>query len=121
MSGFEAVVVACLIGAMPVLIFAIAYRFGTWGEKSTSSKAAEAWANAMRLEAITQIPTSFSEGEMKCSTGYCGAPALADLLRKAEKAHAEYEKVLGHRDDDWADWYAEWITEEIHFRKAGGV
>lgn len=26
---------------------------------------------------------------------------LADLLRKAEAAHADYEKILGQRDDDW--------------------
>jgi hypothetical protein len=27
---------------------------------------------------------------------------LTSLLKEAEKAHAEYEYALGHRDDDWA-------------------
>ena len=29
---------------------------------------------------------------------------LAALLREAEKAHAEYEKMLGGKDDDWPTW-----------------
>lgn len=34
---------------------------------------------------------------------------IADALRKAEVAHAEYERSLGHRDDNWAQWYAEFM------------
>ena len=38
---------------------------------------------------------------------------LAILLREAERAHGEYEKTLGHRDDDWPDWYAAYIAERL--------
>jgi hypothetical protein len=38
---------------------------------------------------------------------------LAVLLREAERAHGEYEKTLGHRDDDWPDWYATYIVERL--------
>ena len=38
---------------------------------------------------------------------------LTSLLREAEKAHAEYEYALGHRDDDWATWYAGFIIERL--------
>ena len=38
---------------------------------------------------------------------------LAMLLREAERAHGEYEKTLGHRDDDWPDWYAAYIAERL--------
>lgn len=38
---------------------------------------------------------------------------LAVLLRAAERAHGEYEKTLGHRDDDWPDWYATYIAERL--------
>jgi hypothetical protein len=38
---------------------------------------------------------------------------LADLLRNAEKAHADYEKSLGHPDDDWASWYAKYVLENL--------
>lgn len=38
---------------------------------------------------------------------------LAQLLKEAEKAHAEYEKTLGHRDEAWAEWYAGYICEQL--------
>ena len=38
---------------------------------------------------------------------------LAILLREAERAHGEYEKTLGHRDDKWPDWYAAYIAERL--------
>ncbi len=38
---------------------------------------------------------------------------LAALLREAERAHGDYEKSLGHRDDDWPDWYAAYIAERL--------
>ena len=38
---------------------------------------------------------------------------LAQLLRDAEHAHAEYERTLGHRDDDWPEWYATYIVEQL--------
>ncbi len=38
---------------------------------------------------------------------------LAVLLREAERAHGEYEKTLGRRDDDWPDWYAAYIAERL--------
>jgi hypothetical protein len=38
---------------------------------------------------------------------------LAILLREAERAHGEYEKSLGHRDDDWPDWYAAYIAQRL--------
>ncbi|WP_187146411.1 hypothetical protein [Thermococcus sibiricus] len=38
---------------------------------------------------------------------------LAELLREAEKAHAEYEKRLGKRDENWPEWYAEYIIKRL--------
>jgi len=38
---------------------------------------------------------------------------LAVLLREAERAHADYERSLGHRDDKWPDWYAAYIAERL--------
>ena len=38
---------------------------------------------------------------------------LAGLLQEAEKAHGEYEKELGRRDDDWPTWYARYILEQL--------
>ena len=34
---------------------------------------------------------------------------LAELLRETERAHGEYERELGRRDEDWPSWYADYI------------
>jgi hypothetical protein len=41
---------------------------------------------------------------------------LAQLLRDAERAHADYERQLGSRDEDWPTWYARWILEQLEKR-----
>ena len=38
---------------------------------------------------------------------------LAGLLQEAERAHGEYEKELGRRDDDWPSWYADYILTKL--------
>jgi hypothetical protein len=38
---------------------------------------------------------------------------LAELLREAERAHGEYERGLGQRDEDWPSWYARYILERL--------
>jgi hypothetical protein len=38
---------------------------------------------------------------------------LADLLRAAERAHGEYEQELGHADEDWPTWYAQFIVDKL--------
>ncbi len=37
---------------------------------------------------------------------------LAAALRRAEAAHGEHEKRTGARDENWADWYAQYIVAE---------
>jgi hypothetical protein len=39
---------------------------------------------------------------------------LASLLREAERAHAEYERELGSRDEDWPAWYAGYILDRLN-------
>jgi hypothetical protein len=41
---------------------------------------------------------------------------LASLLREAEQAHAEYERELGSRDEDWPSWYAGYILDRLKER-----
>jgi hypothetical protein len=43
---------------------------------------------------------------------------LAELLREAERAHGEYERELGARDDDWPSWYARFMLDRL--RERGG-
>jgi hypothetical protein len=41
---------------------------------------------------------------------------LASLLREAEGAHAEFERELGSRDEDWPTWYAGYILDRLNER-----
>ncbi|HLM93944.1 MAG TPA: hypothetical protein VK273_09045 [Gaiellaceae bacterium] len=43
---------------------------------------------------------------------------LAELLKEAESAHGEYERGLGHRDEDWPTWYAGYILDRLSERSA---
>ena len=38
---------------------------------------------------------------------------LARLLSEAERAHGEYERDLGRRDEDWPNWYADYILRQL--------
>jgi hypothetical protein len=38
---------------------------------------------------------------------------LAELLREAERAHGDYERELGSRDEDWPTWYAGYILDRL--------
>jgi catechol 2,3-dioxygenase-like lactoylglutathione lyase family enzyme len=46
------------------------------------------------------------------STTYASAADLAAALRRAEAAHGEHEKKLGHRDENWPEWYADYMVRE---------
>ena len=45
-------------------------------------------------------------------TTFTSLAELIAALRRAEAAHGVYEKRLGHRDDDWPDWYARYMIAE---------
>ncbi len=50
---------------------------------------------------------------MQLDLGENPVARLADLLREAERAHAGYEKSLGHADPDWPQWYARHIYDRL--------
>ena len=45
-------------------------------------------------------------------TSFSSASDLASALRRAEAAHGEHEKRTGQRDENWPDWYAEYMVRE---------
>ena len=59
-------------------------------------------------EITTRLPGRIDSGV----TSYGSATDLATAMRRAEAAHGEYEKRLGHRDENWSDWYAEYMAAE---------
>jgi catechol 2,3-dioxygenase-like lactoylglutathione lyase family enzyme len=46
------------------------------------------------------------------ATSFGSASDLASALRRAEAAHGEHEKRTGQRDENWPDWYAEYMVRE---------
>jgi catechol 2,3-dioxygenase-like lactoylglutathione lyase family enzyme len=47
------------------------------------------------------------------ATTFASANDLAGALRRAEAAHGEHEKRMGgKRDENWPDWYAEYMVRE---------
>jgi len=45
-------------------------------------------------------------------TTFTSPGELAGALRRAAAAHGEHEKRLGAHDENWADWYADYIARE---------
>jgi catechol 2,3-dioxygenase-like lactoylglutathione lyase family enzyme len=65
--------------------------------------------NGWLLQEITQrLPGRLDSA----ATSFGSANDLANALRRAEHAHGEHEEKVGHRDDNWPDWYAAYIVAE---------
>ena len=59
-------------------------------------------------EITTRLPGRIDSA----TTTFASAEDLASALRRAEAAHGEHEKLLGKRDENWPDWYAEYMAHE---------
>jgi catechol 2,3-dioxygenase-like lactoylglutathione lyase family enzyme len=64
--------------------------------------------NGWLLQEITQRLA----GRVTGSTTFASVNDLAQAMRRAEQAHGEHEKKLGHRDENWPEWYADFIVRE---------
>ena len=45
-------------------------------------------------------------------TSFTSSAELAIALKRAAAAHGEHEKRIGKHDEDWPDWYADYIVRE---------
>jgi len=52
------------------------------------------------------------QSTVRAATTFASANDLASALRRAEAAHAEHEKRIGKRDENWPDWYAGYMISE---------
>jgi catechol 2,3-dioxygenase-like lactoylglutathione lyase family enzyme len=65
--------------------------------------------NGWLLQEVTaRLPGRIDSG----ATTFPSANDLASTLRRAEAAHGEHEKRLGKRDENWSEWYAEYMVRE---------
>jgi catechol 2,3-dioxygenase-like lactoylglutathione lyase family enzyme len=58
-------------------------------------------------EVTTRLP-----GRVAGDTAYASAPELAEALRRAAAAHGQHEARTGEADENWPDWYAEYMVRE---------
>jgi len=62
---------------------------------------------------LLQEITARLPGRVAGDTTYASVSDLAQALRRAEAAHGEHEKRNGGlRDENWPDWYAEYMVKE---------
>jgi catechol 2,3-dioxygenase-like lactoylglutathione lyase family enzyme len=59
-------------------------------------------------EVTARLPGRIDGG----ATTFSSPADLASALRRAASAHGEHEKRTGQRDENWPDWYAEYLARE---------
>ena len=59
-------------------------------------------------EITTRLPGRIDSA----TTNFASVGDLASALRRAEAAHGQHEKRTGQRDENWPDWYAEYMVRE---------
>jgi catechol 2,3-dioxygenase-like lactoylglutathione lyase family enzyme len=76
---------------------------------STFARFSDPDGNSWLLQEITtRLPGRVDAAE----TSYASISDLANAMRRAEAAHGEHEKRTGMRDENWPDWYAEYMVKE---------
>jgi catechol 2,3-dioxygenase-like lactoylglutathione lyase family enzyme len=61
---------------------------------------------------LLQEITARLAGRVEADTTFTSSNELAAALRRAAAAHGEHEKRIGKHDDNWPDWYADYIVRE---------
>ena len=61
---------------------------------------------------LLQEITARLPGRVDVDTTFTSSAELAAALRRAAAAHGEHEKRIGHHDENWPDWYADYIVRE---------
>jgi catechol 2,3-dioxygenase-like lactoylglutathione lyase family enzyme len=61
---------------------------------------------------LVQEVTARLPGRVTGETRYASVSEVAGALRRASVAHGEHEKRTGQYDENWPDWYAEYMVRE---------
>ena len=78
------------------------------GSYSTFATFSDPDGNGWLLQEVTtRLP-----GRVERDTTYASIPDLAAALRRAAAAHGEHEARTGEADENWPDWYAEFMVKE---------
>jgi catechol 2,3-dioxygenase-like lactoylglutathione lyase family enzyme len=61
---------------------------------------------------LLQEVTARLPGRVEGDTTFASSTELSAALRRAAAAHGEHEKRIGKPDENWPDWYADYIVRE---------
>jgi catechol 2,3-dioxygenase-like lactoylglutathione lyase family enzyme len=61
---------------------------------------------------LFQEITARLPGRVDADTTFASSTELAAALRRAAAAHGEHEKKIGKHDENWPDWYADYMVRE---------
>ena len=61
---------------------------------------------------LLQEVTARLPGRVDAGTNVTSSTELAAALRRAAAAHGEHEKRTGKYDENWPDWYADYVVRE---------
>jgi catechol 2,3-dioxygenase-like lactoylglutathione lyase family enzyme len=61
---------------------------------------------------LFQEITARLPGRVDADTAFTSSTELAAALRRAAAAHGEHEKRIGKHDENWPDWYADYMVRE---------
>jgi len=62
---------------------------------------------------VQEVTTRFPGRIDSNATSFASASDLANAMRRASAAHGEHEtRTGGQRDENWPDWYAEYVVAE---------
>ncbi|SAL55498.1 VOC family protein [Caballeronia humi] len=59
-----------------------------------------------------EVTTRFPGRVDTANTTFASRTELAGALRRAAAAHGEHEKLTGKHDENWPDWYADFVVRE---------
>ncbi len=61
---------------------------------------------------LQEVTARLPGHEFSSDVEFTSSTELARALRRAAAAHHEHERRVGKQDDNWADWYADFISAE---------
>jgi hypothetical protein len=61
---------------------------------------------------LLQKVTARLPGRVDGDTTFASSTELSAALRCAAAAHGQHEKRFGKRDENWPDWYADYIVRK---------
>lgn len=68
---------------------------------------------------VQEVTTRLPGRVTPAPAAYDSVEELAGAMRRAAAAHGRHEEEIGHADENWPDWYAQYMVDEQHAQATG--